>query len=1162
MIPITKWAGLVTNASQYAIPPGAAVEQVNLQCLVPGQLTCRPGMAAVVFPNPSTTTQAIVRAFRYQHGSSEHIVYQDAAGNIYSSAVAAGGVATVSPPSAPTITSAYPGNTTIAVAVTAPAATGGGPITGYSFEVSQDTGVTWASGGSSSSTDHIIKNLVNGTSYLVRAAATNSAGRGDYSVAFGPVAPRAASVGPSQPPSYVSATASGASAVVVSWYTPTSDGGAPITGYIIQQSSDRGFTWTQAVTVGVANQASVSGLAGGADYVFRVAAITSFGTGQFSAASNFVSIAGAGSTPSQPLNLSGVATTTSVTLSWAAPGSAGSSAITGYTIRYGTSATGPWTTLSASGLTGAVTGLTANTSYVFGVFASNASGAGQIATTTVATLATVANTVPSAPTSLALTPTATGFSATWSASATDGGSAITAYRLTTASTASGQETQVYQNTSLSYTASGITAGSTVWVSVYAINAVGASARTQASVRVGLAPTAPLNFAAAPTSANVALSWSAPSNLYGQQVTAYVLNYGSGYGETVAGNTLSKTLVPAAGQPWVTGATYTYTVAAVTAAGTGATASVSFTVPQAPGVKPGTPTNYTLTGTNGGFIATWDAPSSLGSSPLLGYKTYMYVNNAWVLINTSTAQTYEHTGITAGVATPVRTTAYSAVGESDIPAQGTVTPFTLPSAPYNLTASISYSGSSTPSVTLAWTRPTSFGGLALSQYVIHRDGSQVAVSTQSFVQIAQPVGTARYVVYAETAAGRSAASPELSVTVVNTSAPEVPVLGYISGARGEAQFTALSTSDRSGAGVTYEAQYSLDYGVTWLSSGMQTLSAIEGGGAKFALKVPYAGATSRAVAFRASATRVFGGQAFTSAWSSALSINITFSIPVFSPTITAVDLESSTMRVSWTAPTSDGGAPLTGYTVRYRNASNVATNYAVSATTLSAIVNRTSSQGDYIDVLATNARGSTTATLALSPQFSMPRNLVINASTAGIVQLLWTAPQFTSGRTVTSYEISRSTDNANWTVLSTVTATQNNMSTALSSQPSGTAFYRVQAVSGSAKSSPAVANKPALPTAVLGLTYTGDGNGATVSWNAPTYDGDSQLQNYVVEYGVQLDGQVSGWRTVTPLPLAPGASPPTSASVPYILGSGQYLARVYAKNAVGTGPFAQITLDYR
>jgi hypothetical protein len=42
-----QWAGLVTSASPYILPAGAAVEQVNLSLTVPGQLTTRAGMRAI-----------------------------------------------------------------------------------------------------------------------------------------------------------------------------------------------------------------------------------------------------------------------------------------------------------------------------------------------------------------------------------------------------------------------------------------------------------------------------------------------------------------------------------------------------------------------------------------------------------------------------------------------------------------------------------------------------------------------------------------------------------------------------------------------------------------------------------------------------------------------------------------------------------------------------------------------------------------------------------------------------------------------------------------------------------------------------------------------------------------------------------------------------------
>jgi hypothetical protein len=85
MIVIDKWAGLATNASPYSIPPGSAVQQVNLQCLVPGKLSVRPGLTPITFTSADSTASPVVSAFRYQNGTAEHLIYQDSGGRIYSS---------------------------------------------------------------------------------------------------------------------------------------------------------------------------------------------------------------------------------------------------------------------------------------------------------------------------------------------------------------------------------------------------------------------------------------------------------------------------------------------------------------------------------------------------------------------------------------------------------------------------------------------------------------------------------------------------------------------------------------------------------------------------------------------------------------------------------------------------------------------------------------------------------------------------------------------------------------------------------------------------------------------------------------------------------------------------------------------------------------------
>ena len=82
MITIEKWAGLVTNASPYSLPPGAAVTQVNLQSINPGQIVVRPGCVTVSFASHAGAGQPIIRAFRYPR-ASDNIVYQNASGKIF-----------------------------------------------------------------------------------------------------------------------------------------------------------------------------------------------------------------------------------------------------------------------------------------------------------------------------------------------------------------------------------------------------------------------------------------------------------------------------------------------------------------------------------------------------------------------------------------------------------------------------------------------------------------------------------------------------------------------------------------------------------------------------------------------------------------------------------------------------------------------------------------------------------------------------------------------------------------------------------------------------------------------------------------------------------------------------------------------------------------------
>lgn len=68
MIRISKWGGWVSSASPYILPAGGAVEQVNAQSRIPGQLSVRGGMLPV--KGSQAPSGAILELWGYSTGSS------------------------------------------------------------------------------------------------------------------------------------------------------------------------------------------------------------------------------------------------------------------------------------------------------------------------------------------------------------------------------------------------------------------------------------------------------------------------------------------------------------------------------------------------------------------------------------------------------------------------------------------------------------------------------------------------------------------------------------------------------------------------------------------------------------------------------------------------------------------------------------------------------------------------------------------------------------------------------------------------------------------------------------------------------------------------------------------------------------------------------------
>jgi hypothetical protein len=184
---------------------------------------------------------------------------------------------------APTTPLAAPGDGRVRLTWRAPGNSGDAAITDYVVQFSSNRGRSWTTfdDGVRSSTGASVTGLTNGRSYVFRVAARTAAGVGAFSESSRAATPRTL---PGVPRSLTGRP--GVTSVVLSWSAPSSNGGAAITDYVVQFSSNRGRSWTTFDDgVRASTGAQVTGLATGREYVFRVAARNVAGTGASTSAS-------------------------------------------------------------------------------------------------------------------------------------------------------------------------------------------------------------------------------------------------------------------------------------------------------------------------------------------------------------------------------------------------------------------------------------------------------------------------------------------------------------------------------------------------------------------------------------------------------------------------------------------------------------------------------------------------------------------------------------------------------------------------------------------------------------------------------------------------------------------------------------------------------------
>lgn len=733
----------------------------------------------------------------------------------------------------------------------------------------------------------------------------------------------------------------------------------------------------------------------------------------------------------------------------------------------------------------------------------------------------------------------------WVAPVNNGGSEVTEYTVESSDAIGGRRSATIAAPATEATVTGLANGTTYTFTVKATNAIGPSDPSSLSnaVTTAAAPGAPTNVVATAEDKQATVSWTAPADAGSGAITGYAVTSDPG---SLQVSTTGATSAIVTGL--TNGTPYTFTVVATNEVGEGMRSAPSNSV--TPSGPPGAPTSVSATPGNQQATVQWGPPADTGGSAITGYSVTSTPGN--FTANTVGATQAVVTGLTNGTSYTFTVTATNVRGTGPGTSSNAVTPATPPGAPIAVSAT-----AQDRRALVQWSAPPSNGGSAITGYTVTSmpDGFTAAVdgSTLSATVLGLPNGApSTFSVTATNAIGTGPASTA-SNSVTPFGLPGVP----------------LAVSADAGLSLTPDDGFAI---VRWTAppNNGSAITAYEVRASPGGAFASVANSPATVSGLTVGTAYSFTVQAINDAGvgDAGVSIAVTpLSVPGAPTAVSAVD-GNGQATVQWTAPSSTGGTPLTGYAVT-SSAPVVTANGAASPLTVTGLTNGTATT---FTVRAINAVGqgpasapSSAVTPATVP--SAPANVrAIPGNAQAAISWL---PAFNGGRPLTGYSISSAPAGFTMSLGPTTPDGGPLSSVQATGLSNGTSYvFNVRALNAKGTSDAGVSN-PSRPCAAAGSFVgraVGPYYGRAAAGGLGDFNVDGRL-DLVLPYtdgGVAvLPGNGNGTFGAATV-YGPGAGVPAVADIDrdgrpdVVVVGGSSAARVYWADSGGSGALSTFT----